>query len=151
MRGTGRSQDNWRFTIVLLLLMAAAACSSRPKSTIRIAVGGQNSLGYLPATLAMQLKLYEAEGLDVMLLNLPGGGAKSLEALFGGSADVVCGYFDHVIQMNAEGRKLKAFVTMQRFPGLALVVSPATQRRIESIAGLKGAVIGVSSPDRQQI
>jgi len=140
------SRRDWRFMATLVLSLTAAACGARSKPTIRIAVSGQGNLSYLPATLAMQLKLYEAEGLNVVFINLPGGGAKSLEALFGGSADVVCGFFDLVIQMNAEGRRLKAFVTMARFPELALVSSPKTQRQIDSIASLKGTAIGISSP-----
>ena len=45
------------------------------------------------------------------------GGAKALQALVGGSADVVSGYYDHTIQMAAEQRELVAFVTMLRYPG----------------------------------
>ncbi len=127
--------------------LALAGCSkpgpSRP--AVRIAVGGQAQLVYLPATLAQQLHHYEQEGLDVSLIDFPGG-SKALEALLGGSADVVSGYFDHVIQLNSDGRSLRAFVTMQRYPGLALVVSPATTKSIQSIADLKGAIAGVSSP-----
>ena len=52
------------------------------------------------------------------------GGSKALQALVGGSADVVSGFYDHTIQMAAEGRALTAFVTMLRFPGLVLVTSP---------------------------
>ena len=52
------------------------------------------------------------------------GGAKALQALVGGSADVVSGFYDHTIQMAAEGREIVAFVTMLRFPGLVLVTSP---------------------------
>ncbi|MFN7934831.1 MAG: ABC transporter substrate-binding protein [Bryobacteraceae bacterium] len=112
---------------------------------MRIAVGGQAQLVYLPTTLAQQLGEYEKQKLRVTLSDFPGG-AKALEALLGGSADVVSGFFDHVIQMRAEGRKLRAFVTMQRFPGLAVVVSPATKKTIRTIADLKGAVVGVSAP-----
>lgn len=123
-----------------------AACSSpKPASEVRIAVGGQTQLVYLPTTLAQQLGEYEKQGLHVSLTDFQGG-AKALEALLGGSADVVSGFFDHVIQMHAQGRKLRAFVTMQRFPGLALVVSPATKKQIRSVADLKGAVVGVSAP-----
>jgi NitT/TauT family transport system substrate-binding protein len=112
---------------------------------VRIAVGGQTQLVYLPLTLAQQLGHYRQEGLDVRITDLAGG-AKALEALLGGSVDVVCGYFDHVIQMRAEDRKLTAFVLMQRFPGLALVVSPASKRKIETVDQLRGAIVGISAP-----
>lgn len=120
--------------------------SSQPRHTsLRIAVGGQTQLVYLPLTLAQQLGYYQQEGLDVQITDLAGG-AKALEALLSGSVDVVCGYFDHVIQMRAEGKKLTAFLLMQRFPGLALVVSPATARQIHRVEDLSGAVVGVSAP-----
>ncbi|MCC6362780.1 MAG: ABC transporter substrate-binding protein [Bryobacterales bacterium] len=135
-----------RRSLLILALTILSGCAHREKdSTVRIAVGGQSQLVYLPATLAGQLHLYEKEGLKVALSDFPGG-SKALEALLGGSADVVCGYFDHVIQLNAEGRHLKAFVTMQRFPGLALVVSPAASRKVNTLADLRGAVVGVSAP-----
>lgn len=136
-----------RALFVCLLLLATLSCTTDYPSnkTVRIAVGGQSQLVYLPATLAQQLNHYQGEGLDVALTDFQGG-SKALEALLGGSADVVCGFFDHVIQMRAEGRKLKAFVTMQQLLGLALVESPAAQNKVSSIASLKGAVVGVSAP-----
>lgn len=120
-------------------------CSGGASKQVRIAIGGQTQLVYLPTTLAAQLGEYRKQGVDVALTDFPGG-AKALEALWGGSADVVSGFYDHTIQMAAEGRKLRAFVVMQRLPGLVLVVSPATQKKIESIADLRGAAVGVSSP-----
>lgn len=137
--------NRMRLVPLIALLSILEGCANHSTPPVRLAIGGQSQLVYLPATLAEQLKLYESEGVHVTLIDSQAG-AKSLEALLGGSVDVVCGYFDHVIQMNAQGRNLKAFVALQRFPGLALVVSPATKRKIDSIASLKGAIIGVSSP-----
>lgn len=134
-----------RSFLVSSLLLAGCSSQKTERPKVRIGIGGQAQLVYLPTTLAERLKHYEKEGLDVTLTDFQGG-SKALEALLGGSVDVVSGYFDHVIQLNSDGRSLKAFVTMQRYPGLALVVSPATQRKVQSIADLKGAVVGVSSP-----
>ncbi len=128
--------------------LCLVGCGGTPESglpRVRMAVGGQTQLVYLPTTLTERLGHFRAEGVDVTLTDFPGG-AKALEALWGGSADVVSGFYDHTIQMAAEGRKLKAFVVMQRLPGLVLVVSPATQKKIESVKDLRGAVVGVSSP-----
>lgn len=95
---------------------------------------------YLPATLAQELGYYKEAGLNVTLLDFPGG-AKALEALMGGSTDVVCGFYDHTIQMAAQGKELLAFVAMLRYPGLVLA-SP----EVASIEGLKGKTVGVSAP-----
>ena len=111
---------------------------------VRLAIGGANQMVYLPTTLAQQLGFYREEGLDVELQDFPGG-SKALEALLGGSADVVSGFYDHTIQMAAEGRQLTAFVNMLRFPGLVLVTSPQAAASMSSIADLKGHVAGVTS------
>jgi NitT/TauT family transport system substrate-binding protein len=116
-----------------------AACS-RPAPDIKIAIGGQAQLIYLPATMAQELGFYKEAGLNVTLLDFPGG-AKSLEALMGGSTDVVCGFYDHTIQMAAQGKNLQAFVAMLRYPGLVLA-SP----KIARIEDLKGKTVGVSAP-----
>jgi NitT/TauT family transport system substrate-binding protein len=99
---------------------------------------------YLPTTLARELGLYREEGIDAELLDLAGG-AKALQALVGGSADVVSGFYDHTIQMAAEGREMIAFVTMLRFPGLVLVTSPQSAGAVSSIAALKGRIAGVTT------
>src|SRR5271154_1244271 len=105
-----------------------------------MAIGGQAQLIYLPATLAQELGFYKDAGLNVTLLDFPGG-AKALEALMGGSTDVVCGFYDHTIQMAAQGKDLRAFVAMLRYPGLVLA-SPSVGR----IEDLKGKTVGVSAP-----
>ena len=86
------------------------ACSAAPeKRQVTIAVGGKAALYYLPLTLAERLGYFKDEGLDVRILDFAGG-SKSLQAMMGGSADVVAGGFDHVIILRARGQKLKAFV-----------------------------------------
>ncbi len=111
---------------------------------MRLAIGGQNQMVYLPTTLAQELGFYKSEGLDVELQDFAGG-SKALEALVGGSADVVSGFYDHTIQMAADGRQLVAFVNMLRFPGLVLVTSPQAASSVATIDDLKGRVVGVTS------
>jgi len=138
-----------RLAVVVALSAAMywlTACAGRSETSgtkVRIAVGGQNQLIYLPVTLARELGFYRDEGLDVELQD-HAGGAKALEAMIGGSADVVSGFYDHTIQMAAEGRPLVAFVTMLRFPGLVLAASPNSQ--VTRIEDLTGRVAGVTTP-----
>jgi NitT/TauT family transport system substrate-binding protein len=126
-----------RIAFCLLLL---TGCGGGKIAEIKVAIGGQAQLIYLPVTLAQELGYYKDAGLNVTLLDFPGG-AKALEALMGGSADVVCGFYDHTIQMAAQGKDLRAFVAMLRYPGLVLV-SPS----ISGIEDLKGKTVGVSAP-----
>jgi NitT/TauT family transport system substrate-binding protein len=134
-----------RAAVLSVVFAIAISSCTRPKNAVRIAVGGQVQLCYLPTTLAQQLGLYEQQGLHVTLQDFPGG-SRALEALMGGSADVVSGFYDHTIQMAAEGRDLKSFVTMLRYPAFALIVSPVTSKSIHRIGDLKGAVVGVTAP-----
>ncbi len=132
--------------LIIALLMTACSRQDTPKRLpVRLAVGGAEQLVYLPVTLARELGYYEAEDLDVTLESFQGG-AKSLQALWGGSADVVSGFYDHTIQMAAEGRAIRAFVTMLRYPGCVLAASPAASSRVRRFAALKGSTLGVTAP-----
>jgi sulfonate transport system substrate-binding protein len=132
--------------VVSIVAIHSLACARKPGSgeRVRIAIGGQSQLIYLPATLANELGYYAAEGLDVELQDFAGG-AKALQALVGGSADVVSGFYDHTIQMAADGRALTSFVTMTRFPGLVLVTSPQSAATVTKIEDLKGRIAGVTT------
>jgi sulfonate transport system substrate-binding protein len=112
--------------------------------TVRIAVGGQTQLIYLPTTLAQELGFYQEEGIAAELEDFAGG-AKALQALVGGSADVVSGFYDHTIQMAADGREFVAFVAMLRFPGMVIATSPQRADTVVRVADLKGRVVGVTS------
>ena len=144
-----RSVSSAAGAVVLLVAIGAAACGhptngSTPLAHVRIAIGGQNQMVYLPTTLAQELGFYKAEGLDVELQDFQGG-AKALQALVGGSADVVSGFYDHTIQMSAEGRALVAFVNTLRFPGLVLTTSPQAAATVTKIEDLKGRMVGVTA------
>ncbi|WP_157187530.1 ABC transporter substrate-binding protein [Nocardia vinacea] len=131
-------------------MLALVSCTSGADqldagTRVTIGVGGQPLLVYLPTTLAERLGFYREAGLQVKLEDLQSG-SKALQALQGGSVDVVSGYYDHTIQMQAKGREATAFVSMLRLPSLALAVSPKTGRSITSVADLEGATVGVTSP-----
>lgn len=130
-----------RIAVAAIAVLSGCATPVQQGPKVRIAIGGQTQLVYLPTTLASRLGYYHDEGLDAELVDFQGG-AKALEALMGGSAGVVSGFFDHTIQMAAEGKPLKSFVTMLRYPGLALV----SAGEAGSVAALRGKNVGVSAP-----
>jgi len=70
----------------------------------------------------------------------------AVQALLGGSADLVCGYYEHTIQLAAKGAKLTAFVLQAQNSGLALGVRKELAGEIKTPADLKGRKIGVSAP-----
>ena len=134
--------------IVLFLISPYRAFAAPPaieKPRLVLAVGGQQSLPYLALNVAWKIGAFKAEGLDVDIQNLSGGG-DALKALIGGSADVVSGFYDHVIQMQARGEKVRAVVLQQRYPVLVLIVSPqAVKAGVKTVRDLKGKTIGVSA------
>jgi NitT/TauT family transport system substrate-binding protein len=130
----------------LCLCLASSLAHAAPeKQTITIAVGGKAALYYLPLTLAERLGYFKDEGLDVQILDFAGG-SKSLQAMMGGSADVVAGGFDHVIILRAKGQKLQSFVLMVATPSLALGISKERAATYRSLRDLKGMKVGVTAP-----
>ena len=115
------------------------------RKKLTIAVGGKNLLYYLPLTIAEQLKYFEAEGLDVSIVDFAGG-ARALQAVVGGSAEVVSGAFEHTLNMQAKGQPMRAFVLQGRAPQIVLAVSTKTMPNFKSLADLKGKKIGVTAP-----
>jgi len=115
------------------------------KTRVTLAVGGKNLLYYLPLTIAEQLGYFTAEGLVVSILDFAGG-AKALQAVQGGSADVVSGAFEHTIRTQAKGQFMRAFVLQGAAPQIALGINPKTLPRFKTLADLKGKTVGVSAP-----
>ncbi|MCI4439936.1 ABC transporter substrate-binding protein [Tibeticola sp.] len=126
-----------------LPLSAPAQSLEKPKLTI--AVGGKNLLYYLPLTVAEQLGYFKAEGLDVTIVDFAGG-AKALQAVVGGSADVVSGAFEHTLNMQLKGQPMRAFVLQGLAPQIVLGINPKTLPNYKTPADLKGKKIGVSAP-----
>ncbi len=140
--------------IVVVLVSAFAtpgfgqpAAQERPeKPRFVLAVGGQEALVYLPFNVAARLGYFKEAGLDPDVQNFAGGGL-ALRALIGGSAEAVSGFYDHTIQMQAQGRKIKCVVMQQRYPGLVMAVTKhAADAGFRSLNDLRGKKIGVTAP-----
>jgi NitT/TauT family transport system substrate-binding protein len=133
---------------VALILSGAVASSEGTKPellNVRLAVGGKPALFYLPLTVTERLGYFRDQGLNVEIADFPGG-ARALQALIGGSADVVTGSYDHTIQMQAKNQPIVALVLLGRFPGYVLAVLAGKARSYRSPADLKGMKIGVTAP-----
>ena len=89
--------------------------------------------------LTQALGYFAAEGLDVEV-NEVASTSKAMQAVFGGSAEVVTGGYDHAIHLAAEGRQARSFIVLTTRSPLALVAS-----RIRRIEDLKGATVGISA------
>ncbi len=132
--------------VLLAATVLAGGQDAKPElSRVRLAVGGKPALFYLPLTVTERLGYFRDAGLDVEISDFPGG-ARALQALIGGSADVVTGAFDHTIQMQAKSQPIVAVVQLGQFPGYVLGVLTKKAQDYRSPADLKGMKIGVTAP-----
>ncbi|MGO9359148.1 MAG: ABC transporter substrate-binding protein [Xanthobacteraceae bacterium] len=138
-----------RSAVAVLALLAAldtgAFAQAVEKPDLVLGVGGRSLLYYLPLTLADRLGYFKEEGLNVTITDF-GGGAKALQSLIGGSADVVTGAYEHTIFMQAKGQEIAAVLELGRFPGIVLAVRKDRAAAVKSFKDLKGMKIGVTAP-----
>lgn len=127
------------------LLPMHAWSQNLEKPKVSIAVGGKNLFYYLPLTIAEQLGYFKDAGLDVTIVDFAGG-SRALQAVVGGSADVVSGAFEHTLNMQLKGQPMRAFVLQGAAPQIVLGVNPKTMPNYKSVADLKGKKIGVTAP-----
>ena len=132
--------------VVALLLPALAAHAQAPeKKDVKLGVGGAPSLYYLPLAIADRLGFFKEQGLTVEVADFKGG-SQALQALVGGSADVVTGAYEHTLRMQAKAQDVRAVIELGRNPGIVLAVKKDRAEKIKTVADLKGAKIGVTAP-----
>jgi NitT/TauT family transport system substrate-binding protein len=131
--------------LIALAVGAPAHAQALEKPKITIGVGGKSLFYYLPLTIALQKGYFKSEGLEVEVQDFPGG-ARALQALLGGSVDVVSGAFEHTITQQAKGQNIEALVLQGKYAGIVLGMSKAKAETYKSPADLKGMKIGVTAP-----
>src|SRR5436190_11364221 len=132
-------------SLIALALAAPAQAQGPEKSKLTIGVGGKSLFYYLPLTIALQKGYFKSEGLDVEVQDFPGG-ARALQALLGGSVDVVSGAYEHTISQQAKGQNIEALVLQGKYAGIVLGMSKAKAAQYKSPKDLKGMKIGVTAP-----
>jgi NitT/TauT family transport system substrate-binding protein len=127
------------------LVAAQAGAQTLEKPKLTIGVGGKPLLYYLPLTIAESRGFFKEAGLQVETNDF-GGGSRALQALLGGSVDVVTGAYEHTIRMQTKGQDVRAVLELGRFPGIVLAVKKDKAAQIRTPADLKGMKIGVTAP-----
>ena len=130
---------------IALLAAAFAAQAQIEKRDVHIAVGGKSALYYLPLTITERLGYFKDEGLNVRISDFAGG-TRSLEAVVGGSADVVSGSYEHTINMQARKISFQAFVLAGASPQISIGIATPKAGAFKGPADLKGMKVGVSAP-----
>jgi NitT/TauT family transport system substrate-binding protein len=142
----------WKFlgaVLAMALVMESALAQSQTnaleKKKLTIAVGGKSLFYYLPLTIAERQGYFKDEGLEVEIPDFAGG-AKALQALVGGSADMVSGAFEHTINMQAKKQPIRAVVLQASYSSIVLVMPREKAAKYKSPKDLKGLKIGVTAP-----
>jgi NitT/TauT family transport system substrate-binding protein len=141
----------WFAATTVVALTASMAVAQAPeklaleKKAVTLGVGGASLLYYLPLTLADKLGYFKEQGLEVEINDFKGG-SQSLQALVGGSIDVVAGAYEHTLRMQAKNQDILAVIEMGRYPAISLAIKKDRADKIKSAADLKGAKIGVTAP-----
>lgn len=115
-----------------------------PGGAVRLAVGGQAGLYYLPLTVAQALGYFDGAGLQLQIQDYAGG-ALAQQAVREGRADLCCSAFDHVLGERLAGRPARSLVLFARASQLALAASRRSwpsgdPRRVKRLR------IGVTAP-----
>lgn len=124
--------------------MQANAQGKPEKTEVHIAAASVG-MTYLPMIVAESKGYFKDEGLDVTVAAFSGG-SKALEALLGGSTDVVAGAYSNTLTMAMKGQKLVTFAAQVNCPAWIFGVAKKSQDAIKSAKDLKGKRIGVSAP-----
>jgi NitT/TauT family transport system substrate-binding protein len=128
------------------LSVGTAGAQDKPELTkLRLAVGGKSAVFYLPLSVTERLGYFKQAGLDVEIADVQSG-ARALQSLVGGSAEIGIGTFDHTIQMQAKGQPVVAIVQYGRYPGFVLGTIRSKAISFRGAQSLKGLKIGVTSP-----
>jgi len=122
-----------------------AGAQAPEKKKITIAVGGKNLFYYLPLSVAERKGYFKDEGLEVEIPDFAGG-SKALQAMVGGSADMVSGAYEHTINMAAKKQPIKAVVLQAKYSSIVLLLPKDKAAKYKGPADLKGLKVGVSAP-----
>ena len=134
-------------TIIGIALFAFASLvqAQIEKRDVHIAVGGKSALYYLPLTITERLGYFKDEGLNVRISDFAGG-TRSLEAVVGGSADVVSGSYEHTINMQSKKIFFQGFELAGASPQISIGIASSKAAAYKSPKDLKGLRVGVSAP-----
>jgi NitT/TauT family transport system substrate-binding protein len=138
----------WPAAVALLAvaLLTPAGAQDQPEvPKPRLAVGGKSAIFYLPLSITERLGYFRDAGLEVEIADVQSG-ARALQSLVGGSAEVGLGTFDHTIQMQAKGQPIVAVAQFGRYPGFVLATIASKSIVYRGPQSLKGLKIGVTSP-----
>jgi NitT/TauT family transport system substrate-binding protein len=139
---------HFRWIAGLLALGFAAVFASSADaqgSKVTVAVGGKTIIAYLPLPIAYYHGDFKSEGLDVDIQDVQNG-PKAVEALVGGSADMVYGAIDYAFLLQPKGVEINSIFLGAHLSAIVLALPPDKAKAYQGPADMKGMTIGVTGP-----
>ncbi len=130
--------------VAILFSTAVFRAQAQTPLHTSIMVGGIDKIIYLVPMLTKQLGYFEAEGLQVDLLDEPSG-VSAETAMLSGQVDGTVGFYDHNLDLQGKGKATESVVQFDGVPGEAEMVSSKEADQIKSPADFKGKNLGVTS------
>lgn len=128
--------------LVAWLAVVSHGVTANAATALHIA-SAQQSIASIPVVVAIQQKLFEAEGLTAEIVDFDGGGP-AVQALAGGGVDLCICAGDHAMRLASRGlggTVLVALLDKHPYSLLAPVASPAAD-----LKSLRGKPVGITSP-----
>ncbi len=129
---------------VLLCVSLPGAARSEEPITLRYGqnAAGANGLSSLPFTLAQRRNFFVREGINLVVVPIPGGTDRIVAALDKGEIDAGKNATPYLIQAVLNGSDAVAIMSQTSNPVYSLIARP----EIKSFADLKGRTLGLSTP-----
>jgi NitT/TauT family transport system substrate-binding protein len=140
-----RTRSNFRLVALAVCawgMTAASIVTARAETSLRIA-SSQLSIASIPVVVAIQQKLFQAEGISAEIVDFDGGGP-AVQALAGGGVDLCICAGDHAMRLASRGlggAVLVALLDKHPYSLLAPIGSPASD-----LKSLRGKPVGITSP-----
>jgi ABC-type nitrate/sulfonate/bicarbonate transport system substrate-binding protein len=132
-------------SIVLVLAGACMAEIAQGQSLITLRYGqnaaGISGLSSLPLNVALRKDAFRREGIDLVMIPIPGGTDRIVAALDKGEIDAGKNATPYMIQAALGGSDAVAIISQTANPVYSLIVRPG----IKSFADLKGKTLGLST------
>src|SRR5215213_5108437 len=137
---------NHRVACILGGLLCATITQGAYAADIALRYGqnaaGVTGLSSLPFSVAQRKGFFPREGLNVVMVPIPGGTDRIVAALDNGDIDVGKNATPYLIQAVLKGSDAIAIASQTTNPIYSLIVRP----EIKSFADLKGKTLGLSTP-----
>lgn len=134
-------------TVLLLCLATGSGAPAAELQRIVISAPGPRNISYLPIDLMAKIHADRDEGIELQVLHT-GGGAVALNNLMTRNADFAVAGVPAAMSLRANGGDVVAVAAVNDAPLFVLMVRAGLRGQVNTVADLRGKVIGVNTSTR---